>query len=305
MESDSAAEEVKGSWRDRFTLGILQFIVSITFLARGWLTWHWDSPIRELIWQEKWWTPVLAKYEMTWSHFARTSDEWITPTLERLGMFLIASALLPWLAGFSRLRWLRWFLIPATAILILDSFSRWVGKDMQAGMAMEHVLQIVAPLALLIYVGRKSFHAPKRDTIVRWLLMIAAAVTFVGHGLYAMGYYNVPLHFQMMTMEILSISEEGSLRFLKIMGWLDFVVVPFLILPWTRWMALFYMCCWGGATALARIVAYYDETLPYNAMDPWMVEVAVRTSHWAIPFWLLWLIWWKRKQARAEALVQS
>jgi len=301
----SLEESEKATWLDRLTLAILQLIVSVTFLARGWLTWHWDSPVRELIWQERWWTSVLAKYEMTWSHFARTSDEWITPTLERLGMFLIASALLPWLVGFFRLRWLRWFLIPATLVLILDSFSRWVGKDMQSGMAMEHVLQIVTPVALLIHVGRKTQLAPKRDFIVRWLLMIAAAVTFVGHGLYAMGYYNVPLHFQMMTMEILSISEVGSLRFLKIMGWLDFVVVPFLILPRTRAMALFYMFCWGGATALARILAYYDETLPYNAMDPWMVEAAVRTSHWAVPFWLLWLMWRKRKLARLEALVQS
>jgi hypothetical protein len=297
--------EDKETWRDYLTLGILQAIVSVTFLARGWLTWRWDSPIRELIWQEKWWSPVLEKYDMTWSHFARNSDQWITPTLERLGMFLIASALIPWLAGFSPLRWFRWFLIPATLILILDSFSRWVAKDMQAGMAMEHVLQIMTPLALLIYLGRKSLNASKRDFIMRWLLIIAAAVTFVGHGLYAMGYYNAPLHFQMMTMEILSISEEGSLRFLKVMGWLDFVVVPFLILPKTRWMALFYMFCWGGATALARILAYYDETLPYNAMDPWMVEAAVRTSHWAVPFWLFWLMWRERKQPRPEALVQS
>ena len=297
---ESAQSEEKGAWLDRCTLGILQVIVSVTFLARGWLTWRWDSPIRGLVWEEKWWTPVLAKYDVTWSHFARTSDQWITPTLERLGMFLIASAFIPWLAGSSSIRWLRWFLVPATLILILDSFSRWVGKDMQAGMAMEHVLQMMAPIVLLIFLGRKSLVAPKRDAIVRWLLMIAAAVTFVGHGLYAMGYYSVPLHFQMMTIEILGLSEEGSFQFLKVMGWLDFLVVPFLLLPRTRWMALFYMFCWGGVTALARILAYWDEALPKNGMDPWAIEALVRTSHWAIPFWLLWLMWRKRKQTLAE-----
>ena len=120
-------------WFDRFSLGILQLIVSVTFLARGWLTWRWDSPIRELIWEEKWWAPVLKNYDVTWSHFARTSDQWITPMLEGLGVFLIVSSLIPWIAGFSRLRWLRWFLIPATLILILDGFPvgwrktcRWV-----------------------------------------------------------------------------------------------------------------------------------------------------------------------------------
>jgi hypothetical protein len=302
---DSSEGEDTVTWLDRFSLGILQFIVSVTFLARGWLTWRWDSPIRELIWEEKWWSPVLKNYEVTWSHFARTSDQWITPALERLGIFLMVSSLIPWVAGFSRLRWLRWFFIPAILILILDGFSRWVGKDMQAGMAMEHLLQIFAPLGLLISLGRKSFNVPKRDFIVRWLLIIAAAVTFVGHGLYAVGYYSVPLHFQMMTTEILSLSEGGSLRFLEIFGWLDFLVVPFIFLPWTRWMALFYMFCWGGATTLARILAYYDDALPYNGMDPWFAEAMVRTSHWAIPFWLCWLLWRKRKQSRSEDLVQS
>ena len=302
---DSSEGEETATWLDRFSLGILQFIVSVTFLARGWLTWRWDSPIRELIWEEKWWSPVLKNYDVTWSHFARTSDQWITPTLERLGIFLIVSALVPWIAGFSRLRWLRWFLIPATLILILDGFSRWVAKDMQAGMAMEHILQIFVPLALLISLGRKSLNAPKREVAVRWSLMIATLVTFVGHGLYAVGYYSVPLHFQMMTTEILSLSEGGSLRFLEIFGWLDFLVVPFVLFRWTRWAALFYMFCWGGATALARILAYYDEALPYNGMDPWFAEAMVRTSHWAIPFWLCWLLWRRRKQLCSEALVQS
>ena len=302
---DSSDGEDSVTWLDRFSLGILQLIVSVTFLARGWLTWRWDSPIRELIWEEKWWAPVLKNYDVTWSHFARTSDQWITPTLERLGIFLMVSALIPWVVGFSHLRWLRWFLIPATLILILDGFSRWVGKDMQAGMAMEHILQIFVPLALLILLGRKSHNVPKRQAVVRLSLMIATAATFVGHGLYAVGYYSVPLHFQMMTTEILSLSEDGSLQFLRIFGWLDFLVVPFVFLRWTRWIALFYMFCWGGATALARILAYYDEALPYNGMGPWFAEAMVRTSHWAIPFWLCWQLWMRRKQLRSEAFVQS
>lgn len=219
---DSSEGEETATWLDRFSLGILQFIVSVTFLARGWLTWRWDSPIRELIWEEKWWSPVLKNYDVTWSHFAQTSDQWITPTLERLGIFLMVSALVPWIVGFSRLRWLRWFLIPATLILILDGFSRWVAKDMQAGMAMEHILQIFVPLALLISLGRKSLNAPKREVVVRWSLMIATAVTFVGHGLYAVGYYSVPLHFQMMTTEILSLSEGGVFGFSKSLDGLIF-----------------------------------------------------------------------------------
>lgn len=302
---DSSESEERGTWLDRLTPVILQLTVSLMLLCRGFLTWRWDSPIRELIWQEKWWTPVLQKWDVTWSHFARTSDEWITPTLERLGIFLMVMAVVPWLGGFSRLRWTRWFLIPATLVLILDAFSRWVGKDMQAGMFMEYALQVTAPVALLIYLGRKSFHAPKRDAIVKWILIFAAGLTFVGHGLYAMGYYNVPLKFRMMTTEILPISEEGSLMFLEIAGWLDFVVVGLVLLPWTRTVALIYMVLWGGATALARVLTYYDTNLPYNGLDPWLAETLVRTPHWAVPLWILWLIWRARVLARTEDPVQS
>lgn len=79
--------------------------------------------------------------------------------------------------------------------------------------------------------------------------MIAAALTFAAHGLYAMGYYPVPLNFRMMTTEILSISEEGSLRFLEIFGWLFFTcsageVRPLSPASWRTTMRLFLTTRW-------------------------------------------------------------
>lgn len=293
--------EMKGRRFEFCSLVILQLLVSLLLLSRGWLTWRWDSPIRDLIWEEKWWSPVLAKYDVTWSHFARTSDLWITPGLERMGIFLIATALILWLAGVSRLRWLRWILVPASLILVLDAFSRWVGKDMQTGILMEYALSTVAPIALLIYLGRGSSLSIVRGRIVTWLLLIATALTFAGHGLYAMGHYSVPLDFRMMTTEILPVTEEGSLTFLKIAGWLDFVVVGLLFIPMTRSVALVYMLCWGGATSLARILTYYEPDLPWNGMDPWLAEALVRTPHWLVPLWLLLQLRRSKKETHTEA----
>jgi hypothetical protein len=271
---------------DLFSKGILQLVVSLIFLARGWLTWRWDSPIRELIWQEAWWTPVLKNFDITWSHFARTSDAWISPTLDAIGIFLVISALLPWLSGIARLGWMRWLLLPGIVIVILDAFSRWVAKDMQAGIGMEYALQIATPMALLILLGAKTTSA-RRENLIKWILLIAAASTFTGHGLYAIGYYSVPLEFRMMTTEILPLSETASLMFLKIVGWLDFIVVALIFLPITRRAALAYMACWGGLTTLARILAYYDTELPRYGLDPWLIEALVRTPHWLIPLLLL------------------
>ncbi|MDB4725620.1 hypothetical protein OAF44_03770 [Akkermansiaceae bacterium] len=259
--------------------------MSLLFITRGWLTWKWDSPIRGLIWEEKWWSPVLQKFDVTWSHFARTSDAWISPTLSGIGIFLMVSALIPWFAGVRRFRWTRWLLLPANFILALDIFSRWVGKDMQVGIFLEYGLQLVTPLVLLIFVSAGEVFSKRRERTIKWLLIIAAALTFTGHGLYAVGYYSVPLEFRMMTTEILALSETRSLLFLKVVGWLDFLVVLLLFIPPAFRSALVYMVCWGGVTAFARVVTYYNPNLPLYGMDPWLAETLVRTPHWLLPLW--------------------
>ena len=268
--------------------GLLQITVSLIFAARGWLTWKWDSPIRELIWEEDWWSSVLPHFGTDWAEFARTSDAWISPGLDGLGIALILLAFVPWLAAIPRLAWTRWFLIPGTAILCLDAFALWVSKDMQVGMALEHLLQIATPIALLIVSGA-AFKSPSggRANFVSMMLIVAAAATFIGHGLYAAGYYDPPLNFRFMTSEILPLSESSGLRFLKIVGWLDFVIVVLLLIPTARRGALIYMVCWGGLTTLARLLAYYDPELPVHGLDPWLAEALVRTPHWLVPLWLL------------------
>ena len=103
-----------------------------------------------------------------------------------------------------------------------------------------------------------------------------------------------------MTTGILPVTEEGSLLFLKIVGWLDFVVVALLFIPVTQRAALIYMICWGGATSLARVLTYYEPNLPWNGMDPWLAEALVRTSHFLVPLWLL-LQLRKPKKPNAES----
>lgn len=226
-----APQEIKAAWPDRFALFLLQLGVTLLLASRGWLTWKWDSPIRELFWEEKWWTPILANFEITWDHYARTSDSWITPTLEWTGLFLMATAALPWLAMIPRLRWTRWLLILPTLVLALDAFARWFSRDMQTGMAMEYALRILCPVVLLFLLRPGALLSSARLICMSWLLLIATALTFTGHGLYAMGYYDVPLNFRIMTSEIIPVSEATVLFLLKVAGWLDFVVVAMVLIP--------------------------------------------------------------------------
>ena len=258
-------------------LVVLQFAVSVTLAARGWLTWRWDSPLRSLVWQENWWSGFLEKFfGISWREFAESSEPTLTTVLESLGIAFMLCAVVPWLVTVGRLRWTRWLLCVAGLFLALDALGRWVAVDWELGMAIEHSLQVVSPFALLIAVHGGLGRV--------WCLTvaIAASLTFAGHGLYALGFHAVPLIFKTMTMRILGCDLDTAIVVLQIAGWLDLVAVLVLWFnPLRRW-SLCYMILWGGATALARLWAHVELGL-----DPWLAETLVRTAHWALPLLLI------------------
>lgn len=255
------------------------------------MTWRWDSPLRALVWQEEWWTSLLDRvFGISWNEFARHSEPTLTRTLEGIGIGLMICAIVPWLVTRNSLRWTRWLLVPAGLVLALDAFARWVEVDWQFAMSIEHALQVFTPFALLMMLG-------KAGTRPTWILLTIAAIslTFVGHGLYALGFHAVPLNFQTMTMKLLSCEQEAALLFLRIVGWLDLVAVAGLWLVATRRWALLYMTAWGAATALARPLAY-------GSLDPWIAEMLVRTPHWLFPLLLFFVVSKKATEESRERL---
>lgn len=252
-------------------INALKFCVSITLIARGWLTWRWESPFRGIIWKEDWWGGVVED----WATFATTSDPTISSGLMILGCVMMVGGVVPWLL--PALPKLRWALLFFAGLLVLDSAARWINTDFDLGMAIEHALQMVAPIALFMAMSLPDNVRPWITTVT-----IATALTFVGHGLYAMGFHPVPLSYQTMTMNILSVSQDSAFLILKIAGWLDVLAAACLFVRPLHFTALLYIIAWGAATALARIVAHGN-------LDPWLWETAVRTSHWMLPLLLLLL----------------
>lgn len=261
---------------------LLAFAASSTLLARGWLTWRWDSPIRELIWREDLWSGMLEKaFGISWNEFAEQSDPGISAVSQGIGVGLMLLAMVPWIAiwrpsaGVVHLLWC------GSVLLGLDSLGRWAAADFEFAMGIEHALQIAAPVL--------CWWAVCREISEGWrvALSVCAGLTFVGHGLYASGIYPVPLQFQTMTMKILSFDGRETANFLLVAGILDFVAVAGIwVKPIRRW-ALLYLIGWGFLTALARPVAH-------GLGDPWIAEMLVRTAHWALP-----LVLWVEGAARA------
>ncbi len=287
-----SARILSPGWRDRFPetwLTLLRWCVCLTLLARGWLTWHWDSPIRGLVWQEDWWAPLLeSRFSLSWREFAEQSDPYINSGLTAIGLILIALAFVPWLCSRPKFRWTRWLLWPAALLFFFDSFARWCAKDYDIGMAIEHSLQMISPLALFLTV---SF--PRKVRLWSLAVSLAAALTFVGHGLYAIGFHPVPLSYQLMTMKILGISQGAAMGFLLVVGWLDIVAAAALFVAPLRRFAIYYLIFWGFLTALARVVSHVGPAQAHFGLDPWLAETLVRTAHWLLPLLLLGM--WKAK----------
>ena len=131
---------------------------------------------------------------------------------------------------------------------------------------------------------------------LRNLLRGAIALTFFGHGLYAMGYHPLPDNFIDMTTSCIGINESQARTFLQVAGYLDFVVAIGIFIPKVDRHLLIYAAIWGGLTALARVVANFDPAFPGEWLAAWVHETAYRLPHAAGPL-VLWMLIGRRSLA--------
>lgn len=279
---------------NRTLMWLLRIATFLTLFSRGWIYLRWDSPLREILWTEKWMTPVVDYFlHMDWAQYTQTSDPYITFLFRAIGIFLmVASGAALFIKKDSRR--LTDILITATFFTALHAFAVWFEKDYQKGMLLEMGLQAFTPALLLIALRRGL-----ETSLFDWTSRILIAITFIGHGLYAIGHHPVPANFVTMCMNILGLSDGVSKSFLFAAGILDFIAAALIFLPYAsiRRYSCYYMAAWGLVTALARVVSHYNPAEKFNGIDPWLFETLVRTPHWAIPL-LLALLILKKKQSK-------
>ncbi|WP_367389435.1 hypothetical protein [Lewinella sp. LCG006] len=151
-------------------------------------------------------------------------------------------------------------------------------------------LQWFSPFLLLFlfskYYSDHRFHLSIRITI---------ALTFIGHGLYAWGYYPVPGHFQQMMISGFGVTNSQALGMLKVAGFLDFLAAACLFIPVKKWAhaGLYYIIIWGFLTAMARLWSNLELNSMSNLIAFWLSETTVRFVHFLVPLALLF--WWKEK----------
>lgn len=276
----------------------LQLAAFSVFLGRAWQHLYWDAPFRALLWDEVWLSGLVSRFtSMTWETYITSMevDENIAFSIKVFGVLYLICAIIS--LFINRLpRFFHHFLVLGAVGLIFLAFLYCKERFFSIGQFFEYTLQFGSPLFLWWWMGRQSTKlkfsqnpsniTPSKNFL--FILKIAIALTFTCHGLYAIGYYPIPVTFMEMTMTILRINEEAAQTFLYTAGPLDFIISIGIFLPW-KWARFFllYAVIWGFGTTIARIWAYFDwEWLDYVLLQ-WLHESVMRMPHFLIPLAVL------------------
>ncbi len=270
-------------------IGFLRFLTVSIFFGRAWQHLFWDIPLRELLWDEEIMArPIQWLLGMDWAAYSSslTINSWIQSFIIGWGILYVCCGLAAIFITPQR-KWLRHFLIIGSISLCLLASLYWLEKFMKIGQLLEFTIQIATPVFLYLVVI-------KNQKNLLFFIKIAIALTFLGHGLYALGYYPVPAHFVQMMIDGFRISESTAFLFLKIVGMLDLIIAMSLFVPFLEKGSLIYCIIWGTMTAFARLVAHFDLMIPMESLHLWAYEVVFRLAHGGLPFLAFWMIY-KRK----------
>lgn len=272
--------------KEQLPLKLLQLSACTVFLGRSWQHLYWDAPFRALLWDESLMGGVVRSvFGWSWQSYVSspevdTAIQWIIRGVG--GLYLLAAVAV---YAYHRAPRLSKVLIAIGGFnLLFLAFLETKAHFFYPAQFFEYSLQFGAPFFLLAYRRRENWYGG-----LILAMKVAIALTFVSHGLFAVGYYPRPGYFVEMVMRILSLDQDSAVAFLKVAGILDFLTALALFLPGrvSRW-ALIYMVFWGFATTMARIAAHFYPELWTYTLSRWVHESVFRFPHFLIPG----LVWW-------------
>ena len=277
---------------------------ALLLLARAWQYIYWDSPLRVLVWDEDAFSSVVQRLGWTWSDWV-TSERvsgWIENWTIGLGIILL-SAIVGLLLWKKQQKWsfvARFLVILGVAVLFFHALLETKSHYWRLGHFAELSLQWGTP-ALFFLISQPT----PNYRLVDYGMRIAIALTFIGHGLYAFGYYPVPGHFQQMMISGFGVGNEQAILLLKWAGIFDFIAAALLFIPQQqiRNAALWYIIIWGFLTAFARLWTHTDLSSWEYLFSHWFPAFLVRSEHFLVPLSLF--LWWKRRSINESSIFKA
>ncbi len=285
------------------TKNLLRFAAFSVLIGRAYQHLFWDAPFRSLLWDEQRIKPIVEQF------FGYSWRDWVTnPAVDAgiqkfifgMGIFYLLAATMVLFAERLPEKLLKITLWSASILLFFLALMYWKEKFFHLGQLFEYALQVTAPLFFLLSQNGGTAAIQSKQFIIK----VAIALTFICHGLYAIGAYPRPGDFITMMMQGLWLNEDAALLLLNIAGSLDFIAAALLFAPEFAAhftprpqapalsqrlykAALWYCIIWGLLTALARVWAHFYLPFWTESLHQWAWQTIVRLPHFLIPL-ALW-----------------
>ncbi len=255
---------------------LLQLLCMALFIGRAWQHFRWSTPYDAFFFDPANEGLMSFLSGMDWTTFLTSESTFVFLKYfqQGIGGFYLFMAFFVLALKKSWPLWLsRGLLFFSSGLLFLLALLYTKNQYFQLGQLLEYSVQCSLPLLLYysVFFGLSS-------RLLFWG-RLALAATFVGHGLYAIGYYPQPGHFVQMFLSVLGCSETSAQQLLQLIGALDFVAAIGLFIPRIEKYALYYCISWGLITAIARLVANFYLDFYLESLDQWGWEVLVRLGH--------------------------
>ena len=266
-----------------FPTKLLVLCAFLIFIARAYQFYFFGAPFRAIFWDESLLSPIVeGVFNYNWYDYAtsQTTNIWIVKLTKSCSvLFLISGCLcLFW----ENIKWIRLKkIILGTSIFFLVFLGICMVKDKNYDILQffELSIQIIVPLILYLNPDLSKINP---NTLELWL-KISIVLTFVPHGLFAMGLIYVPGHFIDMTIKIIGFTETQSLHFLYLVGFLDLLISVLIFIPKIAKYAVGYAMFWGFLTAFARLVSGFNADFFWPSIHNYTYLVVFRLPHGLIP----------------------
>jgi hypothetical protein len=277
--------------RQQFLL-ILKISCVLLFLGRGWQYLFWDAPLRTLLWNESLLSPIIESFtSMSWKEYVTSlkADAIINIITRIFGVFYLLMAGMSIYLSPTRIKLAKSLLV-ATGVLFGFTFLYFMEKSFYLGMLIEHATQVGLPWAFYVALTQDNFFTKYFN---HFKAMVA--MTFVGHGMFAVGIHPIPGQFIDMVITVFGVTEDAAYDFLALAGALDFAAALFIFIPATQLYALGFNIFWGITTAFARFVSHVDFDLLGFTSHQWVLETLYRLPHGLFPLALFLYVKSKKK----------
>lgn len=281
---------------------LFKFALLSVLLGRGIYLLLWDAPYRSVLWDEALLSGLVNQFG-SWEAWVSSPalDQGIILFTQLQGGLLLLTALALFLP-YKKLTSSTLFL--TTINLIILAFAGFWNSHHQVGYFFEYALQISLPLAYYFHLK------PSFQKLVVPVVAMGCALTFLGHGLYAIGYYIRPGRFVDMVLAILPVEQTFAHQMLFMAGVFDLLffalILTALFMPGkisAKLVMRFLLVAsfWGFTTAAARWFAYVEWQMLADTLMMWGPQVLYRLVHGAAPLWL----YFQWRQYRESQLYQQ